>query len=66
MKTETRMNMLPLFWNFYSTMQDTKWYREFADVDRALHVLGGEAFAESFDQYRCAWFIKYFEKICPH
>lgn len=62
-------------YNFFKTYSHVRWRRERADLYAASNVLGGEAFAESFDKYilnynnyrfRAAWCVKFFERISPH
>jgi len=38
-------------YNFFKTYSHVRWRRERADLYAASNVLGGEAFAESFDKY---------------
>lgn len=66
LKIETRFDPLNVTLNFVKTYLQTKWRRERADLFFASNVIGGEAFAESFDRYRAAWCVKFFERISPH
>ena len=60
LKVETRMDIIPLLWRYLKTSGRKRWDSEKYDFEFLLSTKSGEAIAESIDQYRLAWAIKYF------
>lgn len=61
LRVEPRMDIVNLFRNGAFAMNHNKlWYSECLDNFATLDVQGGEAYAESIDKFRCAWWVKYF------
>jgi hypothetical protein len=65
LRNEKRMDLLPLFYRWYTSLNNARWKTEHHDNNRLLETLGGENFAEIVDKYRVNWFIKWFEKVSP-
>jgi hypothetical protein len=61
-KTEPRFDVFQLFRKVFYTQEKNKfWFSEFLDNYAVLDTHGGQAFAESLDESRVNWFVKYFE-----
>ena len=66
LKTERRMDLMPLLYRALFALHNKRWKTEQQDNMRLLNVQGGEAFSELIDNHRANWFIKLFEKYSPH
>lgn len=61
------MDIVQLFFNYMKAIRTNKyWTNEAYDNYSTLDVNGGSAYAESLDDYRISWWVKWFQKIAPH